>query len=334
MSASASESASSTTHFSTSVVPEPALGMSFPSASQLQAFLQNYAEWRGFAVTHRSHNYSGVQRGSWLCHCFEESSLKNDQTPRRVYHADTGKVRCGCLWKVNYRVKSGQWVITGYDAVHNGHYTHTPEPTLADTPTHIRRATDITEDMMKDMRDSMVYKAPTRGYLQAHIEGKYHVMFDDELFRNTFRQVLSVYSPPENEHDWKDTVEWAKGQGADSFCTYDMEPITKCGTRLLYISPTMNYNFKRNGEVVFMDTSHGTNKYRYYLLLVSGVSHYGHTVILAAALLRQQRTEDFCWVFEEMKQYLGDAWSRIQTVVTDGDAAMKNALQEKMPHAF
>jgi len=316
-----------------SSVREPVLEMSFPSASQLQAFLQNYAEKTGFAVTHRSHSHSGMQRGSWHCHCFEESSLKSDQTPRKVYHVDTGKVKCGCKWKVNYRVKSGQWIITSYDSAQNGHYVHTPQPILADPPMPVRRVTDITSEMMRDMQDAMLYNTPTRSYLQAHIEGRYHVLFDDELFRNTFRQLQSLHAPPRNEHDWKDTVKWATGQEG-SFCRYDMEPTTKRGTRLLYISPTMSYNFRRNGEVVFMDTSHGTNKYRYYLLLLSGISHYGHTVILAAALLRQQRAEDFSWVFEEIKNYLGDVWYRIQTVVTDGDGAMRNALQDKMPHAF
>ena len=54
-----------------------------------------------------------------------------------------------------------------------------------------------------------------------------------------------------------------------------------------------------------MDTTHGTNRYRYYLLLILGVSHYGHTVCMAAALLRNQQQDDFIWVFNQIRTFVG-----------------------------
>ena len=130
-------------------------------------------------------------------------------------------------------------------------------------------------------------------------------------------------------------MKWGRSLGDRAFVAVDMDEVTSQGRRLLFMSPAMTYNFHRNNEVIIMDTTHGTNRYRYYLLLILGVSHYGHTVCMAAALLRNQQQDDFIWVFNQIRTFVGTiVWKQIKTVSTDGDAAMKVAIDALLPDAF
>jgi hypothetical protein len=142
-----------------------------------------------------------------------------------------------------------------------------------------------------------------------------------------------TYQP--TAEDWRDAVKWGRSLGPDALVAVDMDSATGQGRRLLFMSPPMTFNFRRNSEVIVMDTTHGTNRYRYPLLLLIGVSQYGHSVIMAVALLRNQQQDDFIWAFNEIRAFVGaEVWDAVQTVTSDGDGAMKVAISTCLPRAF
>jgi hypothetical protein len=52
-------------------------------------------------------------------------------------------------------------------------------------------------------------------------------------------------------------------------------------------------------------------------------------------LLRSQQQDDFVWVFQQIKAFVGAAvWDNIRTVASDGDKAMKAAVSTVMPCVF
>jgi MULE transposase domain len=289
----------------------------------------------GFRVKKVNRNEYSVVKGCFHCWCFELPLLTPTGQDTRSYHADAGKVRCACEWKVNYRSvpgDGGKVRITTVEEQHTGH--HLPTPSQA-ARKHLRSLGEVPELVIDKMRELISFKQPSMSWLHTHITGLYNVSIDDHLFRNLFRTVVSQCTHQHNEEDWRDAVKWGRSLGDRAFVAVDMDEVTSQGRRLLFMSPAMTYNFHRNNEVIIMDTTHGTNRYRYYLLLILGVSHYGHTVCMAAALLRNQQQDDFIWVFNQIRTFVGaDVWKQIKTVSTDGDAAMKVAIDALLPDAF
>ena len=100
------------------------------------------------------------------------------------------------------------------------------------------------------------------------------------------------------------------------------------------MSDDMTQQFIRNGQFLIMDTTFNTNRYGFKLLFVAGIDHGGKSVILSCAVFMHETTVNFEWVLECMKKHVGqDAWSRVQSVATDGDEAMASAIQKVLPSA-
>jgi hypothetical protein len=313
----------------------PRVGISFDTVQQLADYLTQYTRTLGFKVTHRNKNDRDVIKGSFHCWCHASQRVKADSTVARTYHADTGKVNCGCVWEVRYRADyhTAKIRITACVDRHVGHILPISRPVDV-TVKHLRVQADIPPPVVDEMRRLITFGTPSRQYLYSHIVGTFQLSFEEHLFRNLFRTLQNQIAPLHNEKDWRDAVKWARSLGEQTLVEHDMDSVTLQGRRLLFMSPTMLYNFQRNGEVLVMDTTHGTNRYRYYALLISGVSHYGHTAILAVALIRNQATEDFVWVLNHLKSHLSvHAWTAVKTIFTDGDQAMKAAVELVMPHA-
>ena len=75
-----------------------------------------------------------------------------------------------------------------------------------------------------------------------------------------------------------------------------------------------------NGDVLIFDTTFKTNMYDMKLALYSTVSPQGSTVLLAAAYLMNETTDDFDFCFEEFEKAYG---SMVDALFTDSDCAMK-----------
>jgi hypothetical protein len=314
--------------------------MQFHDKEALQQYLEEYARPLGFRITQTSHNDAklGLVKGYMHCWCYLAARVKPDGRDARVYHTDLGKVNCSCRWRVAYRKSANDVMlsITKVEDEHTGHILRAqPRPTVVDKARHLRLQEDVPQAIVDKMRELLSYSQPGRAWTQDHVSGCFNVTFDDHVFRNLFRSLISQVSYQPNEQDWRDAVKWGRCLGQDALVSVDMDQSTCQGRRLLFMSPAMTYNFRRNNEVIVMDTTHGTNRYRFYLLLLVGVSHFGHSTIMAAALLRNQCQDDFVWVLNQVKAFVGSAvWDRIKTISSDGDAAMKLAIEAVLPRAF
>ena len=100
----------------------------------------------------------------------------------------------------------------------------------------------------------------------------------------------------------------------------------------------MTFQCLRNGQVLILDTTFGTNQFNYKLAAIGCLSGNGKSHPVAVALIKQQESNDFEWMLECMRAKLDShdsrAWSRIRTWITDGDAAMELALAANSPDSF
>ncbi|PNX65213.1 protein FAR1-related sequence 6-like, partial [Trifolium pratense] len=85
------------------------------------------------------------------------------------------------------------------------------------------------------------------------------------------------------------------------------------------------------GEVITFDTTYLTNKYDMPFAPFVGVNHHGQSVLLGCALLSNEDTKTFSWLFTTwLKCMHGRAPNAI---ITDQDRAMKNAIEVVFPKA-
>ncbi|KAJ1405884.1 MULE transposase domain [Sesbania bispinosa] len=91
-------------------------------------------------------------------------------------------------------------------------------------------------------------------------------------------------------------------------------------------------DYKLYGEVLDFDAMYGKNKYFMPLVVFSGVNNHNRSTIFVAAIIANEIEETYVWVLEQfskaMKGKLPNA------VITDGDVAMKNAIERVFPNAY
>ncbi|KAL3674993.1 hypothetical protein R1sor_024941 [Riccia sorocarpa] len=88
------------------------------------------------------------------------------------------------------------------------------------------------------------------------------------------------------------------------------------------------------GDVIIFDTTYKLNKYDMPFAVFTGVSNHGQTLLLGAALLRNETTPTFQWLFEEWHKTM-----RVNpvSILTDQDRSITEAICSKLPttkHCF
>ncbi|KAJ1689672.1 hypothetical protein LUZ63_013827 [Rhynchospora breviuscula] len=98
---------------------------------------------------------------------------------------------------------------------------------------------------------------------------------------------------------------------------------------ILWMDGRMLAAYARFGEVVIFDTTFGTNNEKWALGTFVGFNNFREIVIFGAALMCDQSTESFAWVFTKFLEANGD--KRPITMFTDQDHAIGKALGQVLP---
>jgi len=83
------------------------------------------------------------------------------------------------------------------------------------------------------------------------------------------------------------------------------------------------------GDVVVFDTTYRTNKYDLICAPFVGVNHHWQNVMFGCALLLDESSTSFNWLFKVFLESMGD--KQPKTIFTDQDAAMAKAIADVMP---
>ncbi|KAL5720789.1 hypothetical protein ACHQM5_013424 [Ranunculus cassubicifolius] len=91
----------------------------------------------------------------------------------------------------------------------------------------------------------------------------------------------------------------------------------------------MRIDYEQFGDVVCFDTTYKTNEYDMPFAPIVGVNHHRQTVIFASALLSDETTETFVWVFERFMEAMGG--KKMKVIFTDQAMAICNAIKQVFP---
>jgi hypothetical protein len=83
--------------------------------------------------------------------------------------------------------------------------------------------------------------------------------------------------------------------------------------------------YKSYPEVMLIDCTYKTNRYRMPLCVMAGITGVNTTVIVAMAFLKQERECDYRWVLDKLSASVAN-FRTPGVMVTDQDLALMNAL--------
>lgn len=85
-------------------------------------------------------------------------------------------------------------------------------------------------------------------------------------------------------------------------------------------------NFK---DVVLLDSTYRTNKYKMPLLVVAGLNEYGKTFMLGFGVVANEEYESVKWILQNLFEYLGES---PEIICTDACPSLAKAITNLFPN--
>ncbi|KAJ1390846.1 Zinc finger, PMZ-type [Sesbania bispinosa] len=307
---------------------EVGLYYDFQSLELAADFYKSYARKNGFAGREgkKRHNKDGVViQQAFVCNREGFRRERDGGTPsQRKRRANT---RCGCKaeFRVHVNVLSGRWYVTWFDDDHN-------------------------HDLMSDAHCGM---------LPAHQKmSKGHVMQMNNFLKAGIRppHILAAFARQaggyekvgfRKKHMYNQIGQQRRNQGDDGksaigylqwlglkdslMCCKHVEDANGSVRHMFWSNGLSQISYQEFGDVLAFDATYRKNKYRYPVVIFSGVNHHNHTTIFACGIVSNETEETYVWLLEQFNAVMKG--KSPVSVITDGDLAMRNAIKRVYPNA-
>ncbi|XP_072059595.1 protein FAR1-RELATED SEQUENCE 5-like isoform X2 [Arachis hypogaea] len=91
------------------------------------------------------------------------------------------------------------------------------------------------------------------------------------------------------------------------------------------------FDYQYFGDVLAFDSTYRKNKYNRPLVIFSATNHHRQTCIFGFGLLADEQTKSYKWLLDNFSEAMMNKHPSL--VITDGDNAMKSAIEEVFPNA-
>ena len=232
----------------------------------------------------------------------------------------TGSKKCGCPFELRGVKGLEGWTLN----VVNGTHNHNPAKHLEGHP-YPGRLSVQQRELLVDMSSSSlskpkeilsVFKAKDPSNvttIKSLYNARYKHRFEERAGRTQMQFLLSKLQ--EEEYIYQHL----KG---DDGCVTSLFWSHHASGDLLRAFPT----------VLLMDCTYKTNRYRFPLFQIVGVTSTDKTFSAAQAFILRERKEDYVWVLENLKRIM-DPNQLPHVIVTDRDLGLMNAIEKVFPHA-
>ena len=118
------------------------------------------------------------------------------------------------------------------------------------------------------------------------------------------------------------------------FVRFELDQKTKRVKRLFFVNKNIAEVLSKNPEVLIMDCTYKTNKYRMPLFVVMGATSLGTSFYIALAFIDGEEEPDFDWIIVQIKELYRELGLKDPIVlVTDRDLALMNVIAIHYPAA-
>ena len=99
----------------------------------------------------------------------------------------------------------------------------------------------------------------------------------------------------------------------------------------VFSSVNMKILFHKFKDVILVDSTYKTNKYKLPLLVFAGINEQAKTFIIGFGLVSSEAAENVNWVFESLFSFLGQ---KPRIICTDSCCTLKKVIQDTMPETI
>ncbi len=306
---------------------EPVIGMEFDDEDIAYEFYNRYAGDVGFSIRKFWHDKSStnvIRTKKFVC-SREGFNKRNTSDACQRKRADT---RVGCMAEMTIKITpTGKYAIASFYNTHN-HELITPSK--AHLLRSQRRMTEAQKAQIDILNDSGVRPKEGHEVMSRQAGGRQSLTFTRKDYKNYLRskRMKSI-----QEGDTGAILQYLQDKQMEnpSFFYAIQVDEDEMMTNIFWADARSVLDFDYFGDVICFDTTYRTNNYGRPFALFVGVNHHKQTVVFGAALLYDETTSTFEWLFETFKRAMSGKEPR--TILTDQCAAIINAIGTVFPNS-
>ena len=292
------------------------------SLAEAATALQEHTAEQGYAVSvTRSKQDKNGETYKRVFACSHGGVPTEHTNPRRIR---TSTRRIGCEFKcyILNSKKDGGWIIRVTESEHNHEHS---DPSAY--PQH--RLAQLTDARMRTIRRAIeVGSLPRQILTQLHAEDPSIDLGSRDIYNAIAairRQTLGQRTPIQALIAYLRDGDWCM-----SFTLNAQRQVT----HLFYINKHCEDLLKANPQVLMMDCTYKTNRYRLPLMIISGVTPLNTTFYVGFCFLIAEKEVDFTWALERLRDILeGFNVPDPRVIVTDDEGALHLGLATVFPHS-
>ncbi|KAG6990012.1 PKS-NRPS hybrid synthetase [Fusarium oxysporum f. sp. conglutinans] len=287
----------------------------YSSREQVREAINDWARPRGYAFSiSKSRTYANGKR-----ECVFSCDRGAGRTPSLSGSRETSTRRTGCLFSVLAKEDriTGNWLLKHRQGTQ--FHTHNHEPSLHPTahPSHRQLSR---EDQLKvqNLSNAGIVPKKIRSYLREHSDT---IATQQDIYNCISESKRALAKGQSTIHALADELNkegfWSR------ICLDDKGVVTA----VIFAHPDSLLYVKSYPEVLIMDCTYKTNKYKMPLLDIVGIDACQKTFCVAFAFLSGEEEADFNWALTRLRSLFEEHGIGLPSVIlTDRQLALMNAI--------
>ncbi|KAF1876728.1 hypothetical protein Lal_00031543 [Lupinus albus] len=249
---------------------------------------------------------------------------KNELVRKRAQRKET---RCGCLarMKIHIDKEKSDWYVSFFVDDHNHelvgeHYGGMIASNRSMTETDVA--------LMNTMREVGIGTGKIFGSFAGQSGGYRYIGFSKKDMYNQIQKQRRI-----GNGDAESALQYLKEQSKSDSAMYWTHSVDEEGKlqQLFWADGCSIFDYSIFGDVLAFDATYGRNKYKFPVVIFSGVNHHKQTTVFAAGIVSNETEETYFWLLGNFLEAMNGKHPKC--VITDGDFAMKNAIKRVFPAA-
>ncbi|KAF7143109.1 hypothetical protein RHSIM_Rhsim05G0213300 [Rhododendron simsii] len=312
------------------IQPKPVIVMEFDSESAAYDFYNFYGGSMGFSI--RKNNAAKSKSGEITSRtfvCSKEGHRKHDKRDYQTKNprAET-RTDCDALMAIKLIRQIGKYRVTDFVDIHN-------HPLVPSDLAHMlpsRRKISASQCVQIDLaHDSGIPLRSSYDLIGKEAGGREclgYLKVDQKNYLRTRRQNMLAFGEAGS------ILKYFQDQALQnpSFFHAVQLDCEEQITNIFWADPKMIIDYAHFGDVVTFDTTFKLNRENRPFAVFIGFNNHREVIVFGAALMYNETADSFIWLFETFLEAMSN--KHPQTIFTDQDAAMANAVSFVMPNVY